>query len=97
MFEDIIKYFPINIARELKENIKDFNLVEEIRIRQNKPIILKFNNSERIIHYYVTANEILEIMQHLCDNSIYSYQSQICNGYITIKGGHRVGITGSVV
>lgn len=38
---------------------------------------------------------ILSILQNICDNSIYAYQEQICNGYVTIKGGHRVGITGS--
>ena len=40
---------------------------------------------------------ILNILQNICDNSIYAYQEQICNGYITLKGGHRVGITGNVV
>ena len=33
----------------------------------------------------------------MCDNSIYSYQNEIKNGYITVKGGHRVGITGNCV
>ena len=33
----------------------------------------------------------------ISENSIYSYQNQICNGFITIKGGHRVGITGTAV
>jgi stage III sporulation protein AA len=36
-------------------------------------------------------------MQYICENSVYSYQEQICNGYINLKGGHRVGITGNVV
>ena len=36
-------------------------------------------------------------MQVICNNSIYSYQNEIANGYITIKGGHRVGVTGDVV
>jgi stage III sporulation protein AA len=39
----------------------------------------------------------LEIIQCICQNSIYSYQNEICNGFITIKGGHRVGISGSAV
>ena len=38
-----------------------------------------------------------EILSILCENSIYSYQSQICSGFITIKGGHRVGIVGSTI
>ena len=33
----------------------------------------------------------------MCENSIYAYQNQICSGYITVKGGHRVGLTGDVV
>ena len=36
-------------------------------------------------------------MQIICDNSIYAYQNQICQGFITVKGGHRVGITGEAV
>ena len=36
-------------------------------------------------------------MQNICENSIYSYQNQIACGFITINGGHRVGISGSCV
>lgn len=95
---DILKYMPQNIAKLIKNDVEiSYNSLEEIRIRANKPIILKFNNKEKIINYTVTTNDILEIMQYICENSIYSYQEQICNGYINLKGGHRVGITGNVV
>ena len=79
-------------------NSNEINLLEEIRIRASKPIVLKYSNSEQILETVITTKEeILEILQYICNNSIYSYQNQICNGYITLKGGHRVGITGSVV
>ena len=95
---DILKYMPQNIVNLIKTDIElNYNSLEEIRIRANKPIILKFNNIEKIINYNSTTNDILEIMQYICENSIYSYQEQICNGYINLKGGHRVGITGNVV
>lgn len=97
MLEEILRYFPRNVALRLKQSIKDEDFIEEIRIRQNNPIILKFCNKEEIINYCIVTEEIMQIMQYLCDNSIYSYQNQICSGYITIKGGHRVGVTGSVV
>lgn len=35
---------------------------------------------------------MLLIIEKLCDNSIYAYKNQIINGYITIKGGHRIGV-----
>ena len=95
---NILNYFPIRIKEliEYEINNKNDNL-EEIRIRVNRPIILKFNLVEKIMNYYITEDEILNILQLICENSIYSYQSQIAEGFITIKGGHRVGITGSCV
>ena len=96
--EEILKYFPQDMASIINENIRSKQSeVQEIRVRVNQCIILKFNGEERIMPYRVSQNEILQILQKLCDNSIYSYQNQIINGYITIKGGHRVGITGDVV
>ena len=50
-----------------------------------------------IINYIIQKIEIDEIFQRICENSIYSYQKQISEGYITIRGGHRIGITGSAV
>ena len=101
---EILSYFPRKIANEINKRIngekvsQDINLLEEIRIRSSKPVILKFTNKEEILENVITTQEeILEILQHICNNSIYTYQNQICNGYITLKGGHRVGITGSVV
>ena len=50
-----------------------------------------------MIDYVVTGRDIIETLQNICENSIYSYQKEICEGYITVKGGHRIGITGSPV
>lgn len=95
---NILNYFPNEIAIELENSIKEnWDKLEEIRIRINRPILLKFNQYEKILDYKIDSEIILRIMQYICDNSIYSYQEQICKGFITIKGGHRVGICGSGV
>ena len=60
-------------------------------------IILKLNNEEKIIKYKVSSEEIINILQLICENSIYSYQKQISSGFITLQGGHRVGLVGSCV
>lgn len=95
----ILEYFPNRIGQVIKDNlnIDDDKLVEEIRIRVSKPIILKCGDKDRILDYIITTQDILEIMERITENSIYSYQKQICEGFITLKGGHRVGITGNVV
>ena len=93
--QEILSYFPVKIRNELaKLNLEN---LEEIRIRNNQPIFLKLGQEELQTKMTVNTENILEILQKICDNSIYTYQNQICNGYITIKGGHRIGITGNVV
>ena len=37
----------------------------------------------------------MQTLERLCENSIYAYKNQIKEGFITIKGGHRVGIVGT--
>ena len=93
--KDILMYFPEKIRNELIKTKLDY--LEEIRIRVNNPIFLKIGQEEIKLQCIVNTEDILKILQKLCDNSIYTYQNQICNGYITIKGGHRIGITGNVV
>ncbi len=96
---DILNYFPNHIKIELSKYIDNFNynLLEEIRIRVNRPIILKFNSEIKKIFYIIQTEDILKIMEFITENSVYSYQKQICEGFITLKGGHRVGISGNVV
>ena len=84
------------LSRDICYSINE-NTIEEIRIIVNIPVILKYpEGKEDILDHVVSQTEILNILQSLCNNSIYSYQSQICDGYITLQGGHRVGITGNV-
>lgn len=99
MLYDIFNFFSKNISKILKETVteEDIELLEEIRIRNNQNIILKYNNCEKVVDYTVTSNDILQTLQIVCDNSIYSYQKEICEGYITIKGGHRIGVAGNSV
>ena len=76
MFE-ILEFFPKNISEILYQHIN--NNLEEIRIRVNNNIILSFINHEQILEYKVNSDELLNILQKICDNSIYSYQNQICS------------------
>ena len=97
-YNEILKYFPRRISSSLEDLFKQTNyIVEEIRLRAERPIIIKHSKGEEILKTTVSINEILETLQHICDNSIYSYQGQICQGFITTKGGHRIGISGSVI
>ena len=98
---EVIRYFPKDIYEKLRNVILENNNLEkeiqEIRIRVNRPIVLKLRYRDILINYLISSTDILNILERLCENSIYAYKNQICNGFITIKGGHRIGITGSAV
>ena len=95
--EEVLDYLAENIKQEIQKYFLDKHDIEEIRLRSNKPIILKNSNGNKILIHIVSKEELLETFQKVCEHSIYSYQKQICEGFITIKGGHRVGVTGSCV
>ena len=86
---NILKCFPNKMLRKIDEyfTVNNINLndLEEIRIRVSRPIILKLGQVEIIIEYKTDQEEILEILGQICDNSIYSYQNQICNRIYYIK------------
>ena len=96
--EIVLEYLSCSLKLEIQKCLsQDFNNVEEIRIRANMPIAIKLTNEIKILEHLVTVQEILETFQKVCENSVYSYKKQICEGFITIKNGHRVGITGNCV
>ena len=93
---DVLEYFPQNIVTVISKYIdKIENEIEEVRIRVKRPIVIKTDKKNLILDYIISQQEMLEIFERVCENSVYSYKRQICEGYITIKNGHRVGITGN--
>ena len=97
--DGILRYFPKKVQELIKNNINDgeLEMLEEIRVRNNLSLILKIGQAEKVIDYKITTEDINYIFQKICENSIYSYQKQIANGFITVQGGNRVGIVGTAV
>lgn len=81
--QPILKCFPVRLYQKMDEfflrNNMNINYLEEIRIRVAKPVFLKIAQKEYKIEVVITPEEITEILQHICENSIYAYQSQICS------------------
>ena len=78
-------------------NGKDLNGLQEIRIKVNKPLIIQKGSGEEVESYFTTSDDVKTILQRISNYSIYAYEEEIKQGFITIKGGHRVGICGSCV
>ncbi|MDO4745025.1 MAG: stage III sporulation protein AA [Bacillota bacterium] len=74
------------------------NKLEEIRLKVDTDTILICEGKEYIIENskYITSEVLEEILAKLVDYSYYAYEDELSKGYITIEGGHRVGICGRV-
>lgn len=83
--------------------------VSEIRLRVERPAILMEGNREVFLRedgaytehmeqaWHPDRQALQEIVSHLCQYSLYAYEDELRQGYITIEGGHRVGIVGQAV
>lgn len=94
--EEILKVLPMKISSEIREYFKG-DKIQEIRIKVGKPIILNSFRGERILRYIVMEEDIKQILVKVSNYSLYAYEEEIKQGYITIKGGHRIGIAGECV
>ena len=101
--------FPTSLRGLFERAASGAEHLQEIRLRAEKPVILVRNQRE----YFLTktgqftgeadrarcmdAGELEQIMRHICSYSVYAYTDEIRQGYLTLTGGHRVGVAGQVV
>lgn len=98
-----IKNILLKVDTEILDNL------EEIRLRAKKPLMVFYNNDDWFVTtsgkltkdikdaYMVMQPEILKSMELMSENSVYAYQDEIKSGYLTLRGGHRVGLCGKVI
>ncbi len=93
---------------KLPDNIK--SSANEIRLRSGRPVMISglfgdmFLSKNGIVSYILTENslkasinDIEECFKIVCSYSVYTHQSSICSGYVTVGGGHRAGVVGTAV
>ncbi len=107
---EILPYLIPSI-RVVIQNIhfNELNNLEEIRLRAGKPLMVFYKNKDWFITragvltrslseaYIVDQKEIVKTLELMSENSIYAYQDEIRSGYLTLRGGHRIGLSGKVV
>ena len=93
----------IKLPESMRERInklpkRAMNQLEEIRIRTDTDTLLISGGREYSLRDRdeITAEVLEEILNRLLDYSYYAYEEELARGYITIEGGHRVGICGRV-
>lgn len=75
----------------------DFAKISELRLRLGKPPAVTLGGQERRLSGQVRAQELEEILQRATGRSAYACMQTLRQGFVTLPGGHRIGVCGSAV
>ncbi len=97
-FEKVFKCLPVSVQNQIERLNSDLvNSIEEVRIYNGKEIQV-FAKGQRIsLKGKIEGSDMQNLLNNLMKFSYYAYEEDLAKGFITIDGGHRVGICGKTV
>ena len=75
----------------------DYSQVSELRLRAGQAPAVLIAQQERRLAGLVRPDELSEILRRATGNSLYACTDALRQGFVTLPGGHRVGICGQAV
>jgi stage III sporulation protein AA len=105
----VLQYLPERIkARLTYVEAALWEGLEEVRMRVGRPLLFKMSDGEKTVAqdkltgdiiqgYRVTREDIQRTLEAISAHSVYAFEEEIRQGYITVPGGHRVGLAGQAV
>jgi len=107
--EEILGLFP-DYFRKIWENTAEHaDSLQEIRLRANQPVILLLGHRECFLAgdgsftseagqaLRIGKKELETILNHICRYSVYAFEEELRQGFLTVPGGHRIGVAGQVI
>lgn len=107
--EEILDILPKDAGDLFMRCDLDFSLLQEIRMRVGQPLQILYQGQkwflsrkgtrQKTFHdaFYVTERILKETLNYIAEYSIYAFQEELRQGFLTVKGGHRVGVAGKVI
>lgn len=89
---EMVRYLP----KEQRKSV-DMDAVEnaeEIRLRVGQPLEIVMGDTKIKRYETVTQTQMRECLNYLTGYSPYALEEEMRQGFFTIEGGHRVGISG---
>jgi stage III sporulation protein AA len=89
------QFFPERLRGDWRKLDIDEKDVREIRIRAKLPVRI-ISDIEYRAGFTYGDRDLEDIFKYLCHDSVYAYDYERRQGYLTLEGGHRVGFTGEL-
>jgi stage III sporulation protein AA len=71
--------------------------MEEIRVRIGRPLEVFINGHSIFFPFIVSKEDGNQLLNKISRYSVYTMEEELKRGYITVQGGHRVGLAGRVI
>lgn len=96
--EEILRLFPSLIKKHVQQKVgTQWGELQEIRFRLHQPIELVFDEqTDWIPMVKPTEQDGIHVLNQISDFSLYRLEDELREGYVTIEGGHRIGLAGKV-
>lgn len=92
------QYFPPELQQQLLQHRELFPVVQEIRCRIDRPVILRLQRGQEVVAAEcLTAGQLQHLVSRISQGSAYAWEEEFRRGYLTLPGGHRVGLAGKGV
>lgn len=106
--EELLKVLPKRMRGNVENAVKDFEKLQELRLRVNSPLLLYVGGKEFFLEeknlaevgknpFVVTKADMDEMVEYISGYSIYAFLEEVKQGFLTLPGGHRVGLAGKTV
>lgn len=94
--KEILSILPEKISQKISGY--PFENLQEIRFRAMRPTVFYYSTKKVVTENIIPDSALIsEIVANFCRNSVYAHWEDIREGFITLSGGHRVGIGGRAV
>ncbi|MCC8045444.1 MAG: stage III sporulation protein AA [Clostridiales bacterium] len=107
--ESVSQLLSVHVRSMLLRCALDYEKLQEIRLRIRQPVLIRYDGSEFALcapgflsenpgeGWPVTAEEMKETLEYVSGYSLYAFEEELCQGFLTVPGGHRVGVAGHTV
>ncbi|GIN89585.1 stage III sporulation protein AA [Siminovitchia terrae] len=96
--ENIIRILPIEISKLIDVMPDEMKAgIEEIRLRVNRQVEVTAREVTSYLPYLFTQDDADQLISNLAGHSFYTLDEELRRGYITIEGGHRIGLAGKAI
>lgn len=97
-FEKVFQCFPPDIQRQIQTLDRTMREgIEEVRVYRGRQVWLLCRGRHIRLNGCIDGSDITNILNNLLKFSYYAYEDDLAKGFVTIDGGHRVGICGKAV